>query len=155
MCTCCMLRQWPVVLTLRLSTGTPARLSVLEHIQRCQPSSHDAPAIELLGSVPQYEQLHNDICRRPSALCAVSQVGASATPQVPRHMTFCKMAGGSLQSKTTMAGCRITPVLVFWTLPDLHWVKFTSETGFELPSSWVDLPCYGLNLNRNILDFMK
>ena len=54
-----------------------------------------------------------------------------------------------------MAGYLITPVLVFWTLPDLHWVKFTSETGFELPSSWVDLPCYGLNLNRNILDFMR
>jgi hypothetical protein len=30
-----------------------------------------------------------------------------------------------------MAGYRITPVLGFWTLPDLHWVKFTSETGFE------------------------
>jgi hypothetical protein len=54
-----------------------------------------------------------------------------------------------------MAGCRITPVLVFWTLPDLHWVKFTSETGFELPSSWSNLPCYGVNPNRNILDFMK
>jgi hypothetical protein len=54
-----------------------------------------------------------------------------------------------------MAGCRITPVLIFWTLPDLHWVKFTSETGFELPSSWRALPCYGADLNRNILDFMK
>jgi hypothetical protein len=54
-----------------------------------------------------------------------------------------------------MAGCRITPVLVFWEKRELNWVKFTSETGFELPSSWVDLPCYGLNLNRNILDFMR
>ena len=54
-----------------------------------------------------------------------------------------------------MAGCRITPVLVFWTGLPLYWVKFTFETGFELPSSWVDLPCYGLNLNRNILDFMR
>jgi hypothetical protein len=33
--------------------------------------------------------------------------------------------------------------------------KFTSETGFELPSSLINLPCYGLNLNRNILDFMR
>jgi hypothetical protein len=24
-----------------------------------------------------------------------------------------------------MAGCRITPVLVFWILRELHWVKFT------------------------------
>jgi hypothetical protein len=54
-----------------------------------------------------------------------------------------------------MAGYRITPVLVFWTLPDLHWVKFTSETGFELPSSCINLPCYASNLNRNILDFMR
>jgi hypothetical protein len=26
---------------------------------------------------------------------------------------------------STMAGYRITPVLVFWTCRDLHWVKFT------------------------------
>jgi hypothetical protein len=54
-----------------------------------------------------------------------------------------------------MAGYRITPVLVFWTGRALYWVKFTSETGFELPSSWLNLPCDGLNLNRNILDFMR
>jgi hypothetical protein len=54
-----------------------------------------------------------------------------------------------------MAGYRITPVLVFWILPDLHWVKFTSETGFELPSSCVVLPCYASSRNRNILDFMS
>jgi hypothetical protein len=33
-----------------------------------------------------------------------------------------------------MAGYRITPVLVFWEKRELNWVKFTSETGFELPS---------------------
>jgi hypothetical protein len=55
----------------------------------------------------------------------------------------------------TMAGCRITPVLVFWILRELHWVEFTYETDFELPSSWPVLPCYGPNLNRNILDFMR
>ena len=54
-----------------------------------------------------------------------------------------------------MAGYRITPVLVFWEKRELNWVKFTSETGFELPSSWRALPCYGADLNRNILDFMK
>ena len=54
-----------------------------------------------------------------------------------------------------MAGCRITPALGFWTLRDLHWVKFTSETGFELPSSCANLPAYAPNLNRNILDFMR
>jgi hypothetical protein len=28
-------------------------------------------------------------------------------------------------------------------------------TGFELPSSWSNLPCYGVNRKRNILDFMR
>jgi hypothetical protein len=28
-------------------------------------------------------------------------------------------------------------------------------TGFELSSSWRRLPCYGADLNRNILDFMR
>jgi hypothetical protein len=54
-----------------------------------------------------------------------------------------------------MAGYRITPVLVFWTGRALYWVEFTFETGFELPSSCVNLPCYASNLNRNILDFMR
>jgi hypothetical protein len=58
-------------------------------------------------------------------------------------------------SQVFMAGYRITPVLVFWTLRELNWVKFTFETGFELPSSWINLPCYGLNQIRNILDFMR
>jgi hypothetical protein len=48
-----------------------------------------------------------------------------------------------------MAGCRITPVLVFWTLRVLHWEFLRLWTGFELPSSWPALPCYGASLNRN------
>ena len=54
-----------------------------------------------------------------------------------------------------MAGLGNNPVQVYRTGLLLHWVKFTFETGFELPSSWVNLPCYGSNLNRNILDFMR
>ena len=54
-----------------------------------------------------------------------------------------------------MAGCRITPVLIFWTLPGFDWEFLRLRTGFELPSSWNVLPCYGTNLNRNILDFMR
>jgi hypothetical protein len=54
-----------------------------------------------------------------------------------------------------MAGYRITPVLVFWTGRALYWVEFTFETGFELSSSWTALPCYGLYLHPNILDFMR
>jgi hypothetical protein len=42
--------------------------------------------------------------------------------------------------RVAMAGYLITPVLVFWTLRVLHWVKFTFETGFELPSSCRALP---------------
>jgi hypothetical protein len=54
-----------------------------------------------------------------------------------------------------MAGYLITPVLVFWTLRDLHWEFLRLWTGFELSSSWPALPCYGPSRNRNILDFMK
>jgi hypothetical protein len=54
-----------------------------------------------------------------------------------------------------MAGLTTNPVQVFRTLPDLHWEFLRLWTGFELPSSWLNLPCDGLNLNRNILDFMR
>jgi hypothetical protein len=54
-----------------------------------------------------------------------------------------------------MAGLGNNLVQVFSTGRAVYWVKFTSETGFELPSSWTALPCYGPDLNRNILDFMS
>ena len=54
-----------------------------------------------------------------------------------------------------MAGPGKKPVQVYRTGLLLHWVKFTFETGFELPSSCRALPCYAANLNRNILDFMR
>jgi hypothetical protein len=54
-----------------------------------------------------------------------------------------------------MAGLGNDPVQVFRTLPDLHWEFLRLWTGFELPSSWANLPGYGPNLNRNILDFMR
>jgi hypothetical protein len=54
-----------------------------------------------------------------------------------------------------MAGYRITPVLVFRTLRELDWEFLCLWTGFELPSSWRALPCYGADLTRNILDFMR
>jgi hypothetical protein len=72
-----------------------------------------------------------------------------------RHGDLAPNCSGVHPGGLHIAGCRITPVLVFWTFRDLHWVKFTFETGFELSSSWINLPCCGLNLNRNILDFMR
>ena len=54
-----------------------------------------------------------------------------------------------------MAGLAINPVQVFWTLRVNHCEFVRLETGSELPSSWINLPCYGLNLNRNNLDFMR
>jgi hypothetical protein len=54
-----------------------------------------------------------------------------------------------------MAGLATNLVQVFRTGRDPHWEFLRLWTGFELPSSWVDLPAYGLNLNRNILDFMR
>jgi hypothetical protein len=54
-----------------------------------------------------------------------------------------------------MAGPAINLVQVFRTCRDLHWEFLRLWTGFELPSSWRALPCYGADLNRNILDFMS
>jgi hypothetical protein len=39
-----------------------------------------------------------------------------------------------------MAGLAINPVQVFWTCRDLHWEFLRLWTGFELPSSCVNLP---------------
>jgi hypothetical protein len=54
-----------------------------------------------------------------------------------------------------MAGPAINPVRGFRTCRDLHWEFLRLRTGFELTSSWNVLPCYGTNLNRNILGFMR
>jgi hypothetical protein len=54
-----------------------------------------------------------------------------------------------------MAGLGDEPVQGFSTLPDLHWEFLRLWTGFGPSSSWTALPCYGLYLNRNILDFMR
>jgi hypothetical protein len=44
------------------------------------------------------------------------------------------------KKKEIMAGPGKKPVQVYRTGRDLHWVKITFETGFELPSSCVNLP---------------
>jgi hypothetical protein len=54
-----------------------------------------------------------------------------------------------------MAGLGNNPVQVFRTKRELHWEFLRLWTGFELPSSWIALPGYGSNRNRNILDFMR
>ena len=54
-----------------------------------------------------------------------------------------------------MAGPGNDPVQVYRTLPDLHWEFLRLWTGFELPSSRVDLPGYGLNRNRNSFCVMR
>ena len=54
-----------------------------------------------------------------------------------------------------MAGPGNNPVQVFATGLPLSWEFLRLWTGFELSSSWLDFPCDGLNLNRNILDFMR
>jgi hypothetical protein len=54
-----------------------------------------------------------------------------------------------------MAGPGNNPVQVFATKLRLQWEFLRLWTGFELSSSWSNLPCYGVNRNRNILDFMR
>jgi hypothetical protein len=66
-----------------------------------------------------------------------------------------KAAGSPLGAPSPIAGPAVNPVQGFRTGRDLQWEFLRLWTGFELPSSWVDLPGYGLNLNRNILDFMR
>jgi hypothetical protein len=56
-----------------------------------------------------------------------------------------------------MAGLGKTPFrFIAWTLRAVHW-EFGLHvwTGFELPSSWRRLPCYGAHRKRNILGFMR
>jgi hypothetical protein len=55
----------------------------------------------------------------------------------------------------SMAGPGDNPVKIFWTLRGFDWEFLSLWTGFELSSLWTALPCYGPNLNRNILDFMR
>jgi hypothetical protein len=54
-----------------------------------------------------------------------------------------------------MAGPGNDPVQVYRTGRENHWEFLRLWTGFELPSSWIALPDYGSNRNRNILDFMR
>jgi hypothetical protein len=76
---------------------------------------------------------------------------SDAARRASSPVLFCHFLG--------MAGPDNNPGQVFRALPDLHlhwhWEFLRLWIGFELSSSWADLPCYGLNLNRNILDFMR
>jgi hypothetical protein len=54
-----------------------------------------------------------------------------------------------------MAGPGNNPVQVLSTGLPLHWEFLRLRTGFELPSSWTALPCYGLDLNRNSFCVMR
>jgi hypothetical protein len=54
-----------------------------------------------------------------------------------------------------MAGLGNNLVQGFATGRANHWEFLRLWTGFELPSSWVDLPGYGYTLTRNIFDFMR
>jgi hypothetical protein len=54
-----------------------------------------------------------------------------------------------------MAGLGNDPVQVYRTGRANHWEFLRLWTGFELPSSWIALPDYGSNRNRNILDSMS
>jgi hypothetical protein len=46
-------------------------------------------------------------------------------------------------------------VQVFSTGLPLHWEFLRLRTGFELPSSWIALPDYGSDLNRNSFCVMR
>jgi hypothetical protein len=54
-----------------------------------------------------------------------------------------------------MAGLGNNPVQGFRTGRANHWEFLRLWTGFELPSSCTDLPCYALNRNRNSFCVMR
>jgi hypothetical protein len=54
-----------------------------------------------------------------------------------------------------MAGRGSNPVQFFWTGRAVYSEFLRLRTGFELPSSWTALPCYGSTATRSGLDFMK
>jgi hypothetical protein len=62
-----------------------------------------------------------------------------------------RLVGGAI----AMAGLGNNLVQGFSTGRANHWEFLRLRTGFELPSSWSALPCYGADLNRNIIDFMR
>jgi hypothetical protein len=62
---------------------------------------------------------------------------------------------GTLPPHGNMAGPGNDPVQVYRTGRDLHWEFLRLWTGFELPSSWRRLPCYGADLNRNSFCVMR
>jgi hypothetical protein len=78
---------------------------------------------------------------------ATAQQFAGA-PEKARRRVYCT-------GLRAMAGPGNDPVQVYRTGRANHWEFLRLWTGFELSSSWSNLPCYGVNLNRNILDFMR
>jgi hypothetical protein len=71
------------------------------------------------------------------------------------YVVVCAMAflrPGELSKCTLygMAGPGNDPVQVYRTGRAVYLEFLRLWTGFELPSSWVDLPGYGPNLNRNM-----
>jgi hypothetical protein len=51
--------------------------------------------------------------------------GRSNPPVSFTNFEYCCLYRSPISDIIDMAGCRITPVLGFWTCRDLHWVKFT------------------------------
>jgi hypothetical protein len=70
-------------------------------------------------------------------------------------LTYGRSITNMMKLVAYMAGLGNNPVQVFATGRANHWEFLPLRTGFELSSSWVNLPGYGSNLNRNILDFMR
>ena len=102
------------------------------------------------------DKQHKNTQADGSALTSSPVIGpADSFLQVDMSGCSSNYAEGRCPCNYYMAGLGNNPVQVYRTGRDLHWVKFTFETGFELPSSCLNLPCYALNRNRNILDFMS
>jgi hypothetical protein len=84
--------------------------------------------------------LHRNFVSPPPPAVAPAQAGSTFI--FAYAVSLVVLCGGELSPSPTstskhgrtMAGLGNDPVQVFSTLRDLHWVKFTFDTGFELPS---------------------
>jgi hypothetical protein len=117
-------------------------------------TSHDMPRLSEFAC-PNDAPIHG-LADKPLRLL-LTDIGCGALAsrsQTTRHThntTTSAIPTPSRRKTTYMAGLGNNPVQVFRTCRDLHWDFLRLWTGFELSSSWIKVPCYGLNRNRNYI----
>jgi hypothetical protein len=95
-----------------------------------------------------YAPIHNDLARA-WWLVAINSKGTAL------GQSQCQCNKKKQEGTRGMAGLGTDPVRVFWTGRALYQEFLRLWNGFELPSSWTNLPDYGPNRKRSGLGFMR